>query len=229
MIRHLFIALFMSHLCIPAATAAAAAPRALAWDQEVAARKLALVAGASVIAITDMHPSKRTGRLHVKGDGPLIIRALDKPPGPDGKPVELACAIPEAMKFPLLVIMPDPAHPTGIRLLIVDDNPLGFRWGSYRFLNATAKEIVVQMEKKALRIPGGWKPIDLDLGGATRGVGVRVALAEAIEKPLYSAVWEYNTEVRTLCFIVPGTDPRLGPVAFKSIPESRRAVEPTGE
>ena len=130
--------------------------------------------------------------------------------------------------------MPDNDHPTGIRLFIVDDDPAGFRWGTYRFLNATPKEIIVQFDQKAVRIPGGWKPIDFNLGGANRGLGVRVALADAIEKPLYSAVWEFNADVRTLCFIVPGTDPRLSPVAFKSIPESRRALElqthpPTGK
>ena len=66
---------------------------------------------------------------------------------------------------------------------------------------------------------------DLDLGGETRGVGARVALAESIEKPLYSAVWEYDTGIRILCFIVPGTDPRLGPVNMKAIPEDKRTLE----
>jgi hypothetical protein len=128
------------------------------------------------------------------------------------------------MKFPLILILPDEAHPSGIRLLVVDDDPAGFKWGTYRFLNTTPKELVVQMEQKAVRVPNGWKPVDLDLGGETRGVGARVALAEAIEKPLYSAVWEYDANVRTLCFLVPGTDPRLSPVAFKSIPEDRQSL-----
>jgi hypothetical protein len=51
-----------------------------------------------------------------------------------------------------------------------------------------------------------------------------VALAEAIEQPLYSAVWEYDANIRTLVFMVPGADPRLSPVVFKAIPEDKAAV-----
>jgi hypothetical protein len=204
--------------------AAAAAPRVLAWDDEVAARKLALVSGKSLVEITHMHPRKRTEPLRVKITEPLVVRALDKTPGADGKPIERPCVVPEAVKFPLILILPDESHPSGIRLLVVDDDPTGFKWGTYRFLNTTPKELVVQMEQKAVRVPNGWKPVDLNLGGETRGVGARVALAEAIEKPLYSAVWEYDANVRTLCFLVPGTDPRLSPVAFKSIPEDRQSL-----
>jgi hypothetical protein len=81
------------------------------------------------------------------------------------------------------------------------------------------------MEQKAVKVPTGWKTVDLDLGGERRGVGARVALAEAISKPLYTAVWEYNEEVRTLCFLVPGDDPRLSPVMFKAIPEDKLALQ----
>ena len=83
----------------------------------------------------------------------------------------------------------------------------------------------MQLEQKAVKIPAGWKPVDLNLGGETRGIGARVALAEAIENTIYSAVWEYNKDVRTLCFLVPGTDPRLSPVAFKSVPEDKLILQ----
>jgi hypothetical protein len=46
-----------------------------------------------------------------------------------------------------------------------------------------------------------------------------------MEKPLYSAVWEYDTGIRTLCFIVPGADPQVAPVAMKAVPEDRRTLE----
>jgi hypothetical protein len=121
--------------------------------------------------------------------------------------------------------MPDKGDPTGLRVFVFNDDPAGFAWGSYRFLNATPKELVVQLEKKAVKVPTGWKAVDIDLGGETRGIGARVALAESIEKPLYSAVWEYDTGIRILCFIVPSTDPRLGPVTMKAIPEDKRTME----
>ena len=204
---------------------AAPAIRALAWDYEVAQRKLALVSGESATEISGMHPLKRTGPIRIKGKGPFVVRALDREPSADGKPIDRQVSIPESVQYPLLVVMPDEKHATGVRLMVVDDNPAGFRWGSYRFLNATPKDLVVQMEQKAVKVPTGWKTVDLDLGGERRGVGARVALADEISKPLYTAVWEYNEEVRTLCFLVPGDDPRLSPVMFKAIPEDKLTVQ----
>jgi hypothetical protein len=108
--------------------------------------------------------------------------------------------------------------------MVVDDGVDGFAWGAYRFFNTTPKELVVQFEQKAVRVPGGWQPVTFALAGEARGFGVRVALADAIEKPLYSAVWEFDPNVRTVVFMVPGEDPRLSPVAFKAIPEDKGAV-----
>lgn len=195
--------------------------RVLAWDDAIAARKLAVVSGATLAEIKDMHPLKRTAVMRIKEEGPLAIRATDKAPSPEGKPQERAIIIGAAIKAPLLLILPDKEHPTGIRLLVIDDDPAGFSWGSYRFINATPKELVVQMEKIAKRIPADWKPVDINLGGDTRGVGARISLAEKIEEPLYSAVWEYQTESRTLCFLVPGSDARTSPIDFKAIPEDQ--------
>ena len=200
------------------------AVRVLAWDGEVAARKLGLVSGAALVPITNLHPQKRTDPFRLKGEGGLIIRAMDKPPAADGKPVDLRCALAADVKQPLLLLLPDAAHPTGLRGLVIEDDPSGFAWGSYRFINTTPKELVVQFEDQAIRIPAGWKPINFTLGGEPRGFGVRVALAEAIAQPLYSAVWEYDANVRTLVFMVPGDDPRLSPVVFKAIPEDKRAA-----
>lgn len=172
-----------------------------------------------------MHPSKRTGIFRLKGAGPVMLRAMDKPAGADGLPVQCEGRVPEGMTHPLLLVMADEAHPTGVRVVVFDDNPAGFPWGAYRFLNAPPKELVVQLEKRAIKLPSGWKPVNLDLGGETRGIGARLELAEQIEKPLYTAVWEYDATVRTLCFIVPATDARMGVVEGKAVPEDRRTTE----
>lgn len=198
--------------------------RVLAWDGEVASRKLALVCGESVVPIVDMHPEKRTPLIHLKGSGPISIRALDRNTA-DGKPAERTCSIPVAMAHPLILLMADPTDATGLRVVIFNDDAAGFHWGGYRFLNATPKELVIQLEQKAVRIPTGWVPIDLDLGGETRGIGARLALASEMEKPIYSAVWEYDKDIRTLCFIIPGTDPQTGPITMKAIPEDKRTLE----
>lgn len=220
-IRRLFLALLIS----PVLSSAAPALRVLPWDQAIAARKFALVSSESVVEIKDLHPSKRTPFIRLKGSGPVFVRALDKPAGADGKPAQIACTIADTIKHPLLVLLPDPSAPTGVRAVVFDDNPAGFKWGSYRFLNATPKELEVQLETKTVRVPPGWKPMDLELGGATRGFSASLALPGGLAKPLYSAVWEYDTEVRTLCFLVPSNDPRLGPVAVKAIPEDRKSME----
>ena len=203
---------------------AAQPPRALAWDDSVATRKLSLVAGKSSVELGAMHPSQRTAPLRIKGDGPLVIRADDRN-GADGTPVTRPCPIPESVVKPLIVLLPDPKDPTGIRPLVLDDDPDSFRFGEFRFLNATPKELVVQLEKQAKRVPPGWKPTDILLEGDRRGIGARVALGEAIETALYTAVWEHNPDVRTLCIMVPGDDPRLSPVLFKAIPEDRIILE----
>lgn len=200
-------------------------PRVLAWDDMVAARELALVTPQDVIDFTGrMHPHKRTQLQRVRG-GPLAIRALDRDPAPDGTPVQRTVQVPQGVTHPLLVLLPDDEHATGIRILVVDDNPAGFRWGAYRFLNTTGRELVVQLDDRAVRVPGNWRPVDINLGGETRGVGARIALADAIERPLYSAIWEFNTDSRILCFLMPGDDPALSPVMIKAIPEDRLILE----
>lgn len=223
MSRLLLACLLTAATCL-GLTHAAPVARVLAWDDEVAARKVALVSATSSVEILDMHPHKRTGPLRIKGAGPFAIRALDREPGEDNKPIQIACPIPENMTYPLIVLIADEKHATGLRVVIFNDDPAGFRWGGYRFLNATPKELVVQMENKAVKVPNGWKPVDFHLGGENRGFGARIALSEAIEQPLYTAVWEYDAEVRILCFLVPGDDPRLSPVGLKTISELRGAV-----
>ena len=199
--------------------------RVLAWDDNVAARKLALVAGTKVILVENMHPLKRTSVIKLNAENGILLRAMDAKPDASGKLPERSVSIAATMKAPLLLVLPDVAHATGLRILVIEDDTAGFAWGSYRFINATPKELVVQMEKTAKRVPPGWTPVDLMLGGETRGVGARISLVENIEEPLYSAVWEYNTESRTLCFIVPGNDARTSPVDFKAIPEEKISYE----
>ncbi|RYD46203.1 MAG: hypothetical protein EOP85_07915, partial [Verrucomicrobiaceae bacterium] len=175
--------------------------RVLAWDDQIAARKLALAKGSEVMAITELHPSKRGRPIKLPGgDEKLFIRALDKPPV-DGKPVQRAFTIAASVGSPLVLLLPDPSDPTGVRAMAIDDDPKGFAWGSFRFLNATSQEIVVQLEKTARPVPAGWKPVEMLPGGTTRGIPVLFGTAGRMTKPVYSAVWEFDPGVRTLCFL----------------------------
>jgi len=200
--------------------------RVLAWDDQIAGRKLALATSTQAVEITGLHPSKRGRPIKLAGaEEALFIRALDKPPV-DGKPVQRGCTISSSVRYPLVVLLPDPSDLTGVRTMIIDDDPAGFAWGSYRFLNATSQEIGIYLEKTTRQLPVGWKPVDLLLGGETRGIPVIFGTVGEGAKPIYSAVWEFDPNIRTLCFLVPSTDPGQSPVLVKAIPEDRKAVVP---
>ncbi|MCW1886877.1 hypothetical protein OKA04_19210 [Luteolibacter flavescens] len=218
-----FRRLFLALLLAPALSHAAPSVRVLPWDEEIAQRKLALVSGENVVEITQLHPSKRSPFFQLRGDGPFFVRALDKKAA-DGTAAQHSFTIGANVTHPLLMLLPDPKDPAGIRAVVFDDNPAGFRWGTYRFLNSTPKEMEVRLEKKAVRVPVGWKPVDLDIGGDNRGFSA-LFIIPGNTKPLYSAIWEYDKEMRTLCFLVPSEDPRIGPVAVKAIPEDRKSAE----
>ena len=54
---------------------------------------------------------------------------------------------------------------------------------------------------------------------------VKLFFRDQTDRAIYSAVWEYDSELRMLVFLVPGDDPRLGPVGMKMIPEDRRLAK----
>ena len=61
-------------------------------------------------------------------------------------------------------------------------------------------------------------------GGDTRNLDVQLYTYDRPERPIYSSVWLFNPDERVLVFLVPGEDPRLGPVAMKMISENRRLI-----
>jgi hypothetical protein len=198
--------------------------RVLAWNSDVAAMHLAFGDAKGSTVIEEMHPSKRTKAYQVGGgDKPLVIEALDRKDSA-GKPCTSAIKIPEGVTQPLLVVLPDPKATTGVRLLVLEDNTTNFAWGSTRFINATGLPLVYVCEKKCVTLPASWTPVQSDAGGATRNLEVQFFFHDQPARPFYSAIWEHNTDQRILVFLVPGDDPRLGPVAMKAIPEDRRQI-----
>ena len=198
--------------------------RVLAWDDAVAARKLAVVAAGKVTEIKNLHPLKRTAIYQGAQEGGLAIRALDRKPVAD-QPVELKASIAAGIAHPLLLLLPDDSEPSGLRGLVIDDDTAAFPWGSFRFLNATGADLVVQLEQRAITIPGGWKPTDFVLDGPPRNVGVRIAAKATLAEPLYTSVWTKDDDVRRLIFLIPSTDDRLGKLALKVIPEDKTTIE----
>ncbi len=199
--------------------------RVLAWDDGIAARKLAIGDSKGAVPIEAMHPSKRTLPYQVTvGEKPITVQALDKI-DKNGKPTASEVIIPEGTKEPLLLLLPDVKSATGLRLLVLEDDAPHFPWGGIRFINACGKPLVFAYENKALSLPASWTPVVVNPGGHNRNMETRIFLPDQPKPAIYSSIWEQNQNVRTLIFIVPGEDPRLGPVAMKMIPETRRAKE----
>jgi len=199
--------------------------RVLAWDEDVAARKLSISSAKGVAEIVDMHPFSRTPPIQVTaGDSAPMLLAMDKLDA-DGKPAASPITLPPGMKSPLLLLLPDEKSPTGVRQLAIEDNAADFKWGTIRLINATGKKLVFKWDKKLAAVPATWTPTDVNPGGSSRRMGIELFLAEQPDPPLYSAVWEHREEFRKLVFVVPSEDARLGPVDFKTITEDKRVIQ----
>lgn len=198
----------------------------LAWDEAVAQRKLAISHSKGTEPLMDLHPFQRSKVFQVtpSKEAPAFILALDQKDA-EGNPAKVDIVIPEGIQKPLLILLPDKKAPSGLRPIILDDDLAGFSWGSIRLVNATGKKLVFKWEKKLMALPETWTPTQVSPGGENRNMQVQLFLHDTPDPPLYSSVWEHRSHYRNLIFIMPGDDPRLGPVTFKYITEDRRVAE----
>ncbi len=196
--------------------------RVLAWDDEVAARKLSIVHAKGANPLENLHPFTRSAPINVVigEETPPRLQALDRL-DEKGVPAVTPIQVPAGMKYPLLLLLPDAKSATGIRTMVLEDDPTNFRWGTIRLINSTGKELIFKWEKKLAKLPTSWAPTEVSPGGDTRNMGIGLFLPEKPNPPLYSAVWEHREDARKLVFVVPGTDPTRGPVDFKFIIETQ--------
>lgn len=223
-IRHTsFLSLLLGVLALHSSLQAAPI-RFLPWDDGIATRKVGLQSAKGVTEITDLHPDKRTAPIDgTAGEVPLQLVALDRT-SPDGKPVMVELKSINGMQAPLVLILPDPKHPTGLRPFVIEDNSTSFGWGTIRFINATGKALLIRQDQVIKALPEAWTPVDVDPGGAARNMSVQMVARDNLKDILYSAVWEHSPDVRKLVFVLPGADVRTGAVDFKVIPEDRRII-----
>jgi hypothetical protein len=219
-----FALLCSAFLALPGLLAAAPL-RFLPWDDATAGRKLAVLAGTSQVELKGLHPHKRSDVVNVSGTAevPPQLVATDKT-GADGKPVTAEIKIPADCERPLVLIMPDTKHPTGLRTFVIEDSAGRFPWGTLRLINATGKPLMTQIEKTVTQLPASWNPVDIKPGGETRNVGVQTAAKDNPKTILYSAVWEHDPDLRKLVFILPAADPKNPGLQYKIIPENRKVV-----
>lgn len=200
----------------------AATLRFLPWDDATAARRIALQSGSSLTEVTGLHPLRRSPPFGLARDAELRVVALDRK-DPEGKPVTVPLNMDAGMKSPLVLILPDPKSPSGLRAFLVDDNAEAFRWGGIRFINATGRPFLVQHGQVVKPLPESWTPTDIQPDRTARNAMVRIAEQTDPKNILYSGIWEHSPDVRKLVFVVPGAD--RSSVDTKIIPEDRRATE----
>lgn len=199
--------------------------RVLPWDDSIAARKLAISHSKGTDELTHLDSFKRSKMFQVTpSEGTsAFIECLDRKTA-DGKPLTSPIKIAEGIEKPLLILLPDAAAPSGLRLMALEDNLAGFNWGSIRLVNATGKKLVFKCEKNLVPIPANWTPVQVSPGGADRNIQVQVYLQDPPHQLVYSAVWEQRGFYRNLVFIMPGQDARLGSVECKFVNEDRRVL-----
>lgn len=197
--------------------------RFLAWDQDIAARQVAVADGEKQTEIKNLHPLQRTEAIGTTAaEGIVRVRSLDKK-SPEGKPLELQVTVGGGMTKPLILLLPDAKAPTGLRGFAIEDDSGSFPWGSFRILNATGKPMAMGFGNQRKQLPAGWQPIDVKPAD-TKAAPVWFAAAGDPKTHLYSAVWKPDADIRRLVIVVPGTEARLGPLALKVIPEDRKSL-----
>lgn len=198
----------------------------LAWDNEVAARKLALGKGDKSEEVPYMHPSARTTAIAIPEETAGLRLVAPDRVGEDGKPLSIPLNIPAGTKNPLAILMPDKGSPFGIKVVIVEDSKSDFEWGTIRLFNITNRKLAFGLEKKGVKLSPGWKPVDVEPGGKSRNLEAFLFLEENLEKPFYTAVWEHRSDMRQLVFLVPSSNASLGPVECKFVNEVRLPEQP---
>lgn len=217
---------FLVLLCT--VTAHAVNVRFLAWDDSVAAKKISIVRGDKGDLIRDLHPLKRTGN-YPGGDekNPMKLR-LDGRKNPDGTPADLEVKL-EGIAKPLVLVIANDKAPSGLASVVINDDESNFKWGSYQIFNATPGDIALVVDKVAVKIPTGWKPVPITPKGTNKAASIEMRTYKDPSKVVYSAVWPAEPDARLLIILSPSTDARLGPISTKTVPETKAIMAAEAE
>jgi hypothetical protein len=202
-----------------------AAPlRFLPWDDVTAARPFGLKNGEQITELKNLHHLKRSDAVNATVEPAPLLLAMDRK-NAEGNPEAIPIKVPAGVENPLVLIIPDPKHPTGVRPFVIEDNTARFKWGSIRILNATGKAVMMKVDKTVAQLPPAWTPVDIDPGGTPRNLGIQSAYKDNPAKILYSAVWEHDPDVRELVIVLPNQNSGVTALDCKIIPENRKVME----
>ena len=199
--------------------------RFLPINDEVAERKLGLQDGKGLAELDDLNPKKRSKAYECSpGDVPPTLVALDRE-RPGGNPLTVDIVLPAGIESPLVLIMADTEHRSGLRVLVLEDAVTRFPWGALRFVNTVQKPLMIRCDKETVAIAESPANLDLEPGGESRNIGVQIFPEGDPDEVLYSAVWEHNPNLRKLVFIVPAEDPDAKALKLEIIPQDKRSKE----
>lgn len=203
----------------------ASSVRFVPLNEDIAALKIAVKDAKKTTTIKDLTPLKRsTAYPCTIGETSLQLVALDRKAA-DGKPESVGITIAPNIQSPLVLILPDPQHLSGLRAIAIDDSKVVFPWGSFRFFNTTGNPLTIRFGSDLKPLPEGDKVVDIKPDGPARRIGVQLFMEEKKDEILYSAVWEHDPQVRKLIFVLPGTKTQTKAVELKIIPEDKRIKE----
>lgn len=195
--------------------------RFLPLNEEIAALKIGIRDGKVLTKIKDLSAQKRTKVYSCSTGKKPITLELPNVERPDQKPATLAITFPPGIQSPLVLILPDPEAPSGLRTIAIEDSNTGFSWGSLRFFNTTDTSLLLHCDQEVKLIPGSQTPLDITPGGVARNMGVQLFKENDPKTPVYSAVWSHEPKVRKLILIVPGPAPEAQTLVLKIIPEEQ--------
>ncbi|MGJ8656441.1 MAG: hypothetical protein ACSHX6_08315 [Akkermansiaceae bacterium] len=199
--------------------------RVLAWDQNIAKRKLSIAHEQKSQPIKGMHHLARSKAITLPAESQKLRVVSKDRLAKDGKPLSIALTIPEAIQQPLLIILPDEEAPIGIKTMVVDDSTKTFTWGTLLFINSTEENLNFKYEEKNEPIPNDLKPTLINPGGKTRNMGVSITSQENPDNStLYTAIWKQNKDLRQLIIILPAINETSARLNLKFITQNKAAV-----
>jgi hypothetical protein len=217
----LFIGTVLSILCI-SGNLFAATIRFIPLNDEIAACKLAVKDSKGLTNLKPLSAQKRSAPYNFKtGEKPLQLVVPDRK-DPEGKSAAIEISLPADVKSPLILILLDPQHATGLRLITIEDSAKEFSWGCLRFYNLTEEPLMLRFGAEQKLLPAGNTPLDVLPEGNAHNVGVQLFKEAAPTEILYSAVWEHDPNFRKLIALTNGTDQEADTLDVQILSEDKR-------
>ena len=103
------------------------------------------------------------------------------------------------------------------QVTVIKDDVYQFKFGSFRFINTTKKDVAILLEEERFLLePSGMKTLEVqppELGDLPVRIAVKDFNGEWCSN--YSNGWGHRSNLRTLVFLVEGSNGRVNPLRFR--------------